>query len=679
MNNENSSFLKELFFASIIPLLYFFISLFIISDYGVSFDEAPHFRRGQAYLHFFFTGSKDYENIREDARKSYYQSDSENGKVYIETNEQSHPPLNDILAAFTNYVFYQKLGILGDVESHHLFEILSVTFLLIGVYLFTRVNYGIFSAQIAVLSIVLFPLFFAESHFNIKDPPQASFFGLTLISLWAGVIYKKTKFIFLSSLFASLALGTKFNIVFLPFLLLPWLILKRKVVYTFSKSIWISLFLYPFIIFTIFLLSNPNLWTDTVKRIGNMIGFYVGSATKVGGSPDYQPEFLFNGFNMFPIFSILYTTPLVVLFLSFIGFFVSLFLVFKKKDPTSVLILTWFLFPILRVSIPGSTLYGGIRHIFEFVPAFGILSGIGALFVVNTIHIYLMKRYKKFKKNRSLIFLQVLILLSFLPIAFRLISIHPNENVYFNPLIGGLKGAKEKKFPLAGASLGNTYLQGAKWLNKYAGKNSCVATPLAHAGNIPPHVLRKDIEFNNACQSGTSRKGEYVMDMVYSGYFNDWYAWRYYDAYLIPIHEIKVDDVVIFQIYKNSLEFSKKELIKEEIITIYDYIQDANKIKITLPEVLALGIIDFYYDISPDCKPISDGYVVLSVDGENWFREPDNMNVSLGKGIIRPHEKRVERRFAAKKAKYIHLLTNLDNDCRVTISEIKVLHHPDAK
>ena len=55
--------LRELFFVTLIPLAYAVIAFATIGHYGVSFDEPPHFRRGQAYLHFFLTGKKDYSNI----------------------------------------------------------------------------------------------------------------------------------------------------------------------------------------------------------------------------------------------------------------------------------------------------------------------------------------------------------------------------------------------------------------------------------------------------------------------------------------------------------------------------------------------------------------------------------------------------------------------------------------
>ena len=324
---------REILIALIVPLTYLIIALFTISDYGVSIDEPAHFRRGQGYLHFFLTGKKDYKDLPENVRKSAYQDNFETGGLYINAQDQSHPPLNGTLAALTNYIFYQKLGIIGDVEGHHLFGIFSVTLLILGVYTFTRLNFGIFPALVASLSILLYPIFFAESHFNVKDPPQSSFFALTIISFWLGMNKKQAKYIIASAFFTALALGTKFNIVFLPFILLPWFFSYGKELLKLQKRMYISFLLFPVIITVVFFLSNPNLWVDPITRVSNMIDFYLSSGTKIGGSPDYQPQFLLNGFNTYAILAIIYSTPLVTLLLSIIGILTAVrrFITTKNK------------------------------------------------------------------------------------------------------------------------------------------------------------------------------------------------------------------------------------------------------------------------------------------------------------------------------------------------------------
>src|SRR5258708_13863330 len=140
----------------IVPSLSFIIGVATLSHYGINWDEPYHYRRGQAFLQYFLTGSKTYNNIpkypplRGDSdnpnfrdgqkifeavqknpslsnpnfRKSIYQDDSWDGKFFIDIeNTYGHPPLNDVLSAVSNKIFYQQLGILGALESSKFFTV----------------------------------------------------------------------------------------------------------------------------------------------------------------------------------------------------------------------------------------------------------------------------------------------------------------------------------------------------------------------------------------------------------------------------------------------------------------------------------------------------------------------------------------------------------------------------
>lgn len=197
-----------------IPLVYFIVAIWTLPHFGINWDEPFHFNRGWAYLHYFLTGEKNYLQLPQypqlkgssdfmgregegelflnsksssipsnpSYRRSYFQSDVFNFEYFSKNDGGGHPPANDILAAFFNFMFYQKLGLLGDIESYHLFEITVAAFLILGVTYFTYYHFGILAALVAGFSLASYPLFFAESHFNIKDPAEASFFGLTIIT-----------------------------------------------------------------------------------------------------------------------------------------------------------------------------------------------------------------------------------------------------------------------------------------------------------------------------------------------------------------------------------------------------------------------------------------------------------------------------------------------------------------
>ena len=154
--------------------------------------------------------------------------------------------------------------------------------------------------------------------------------------------------------------------------------------------------------------------------------------------------------------------------------------------------------------------------------------------------------------------LQVCILFLFLPITIKLISIHPNENVYFNPFVGGLNGAKQKNFADWGVTLGSVYQQGTDWLNANAQKNANVALVNGLLTNIPRIKTRSDINFDGRLYSGNLKKGEYLIEVTDSHWESDTpREKRDYIKTLLPVYEVKVDEVSILTIWKNDATHAK--------------------------------------------------------------------------------------------------------------------------
>src|SRR5690606_27493206 len=185
---------------------------------GVNVDEPFHFMRGQAYLHYYLTGSKTYDNLEGFAdyiaanaartasdeavaagatpdteqaptspkRFSAYQQPTHTAEALI-ANDVGHPPLNGILAAASNKLFYQQLGWLGDIESYHLFEIMVATLGIALVMRWAYLEFGAVASLVAGIALALHPMYLGESRFNIKDPVETVFFAATLFAVWKAV------------------------------------------------------------------------------------------------------------------------------------------------------------------------------------------------------------------------------------------------------------------------------------------------------------------------------------------------------------------------------------------------------------------------------------------------------------------------------------------------------------
>jgi len=672
------NFLKERSWR--LPLLLatiFFVASFLtLRDYGISWDETIHFSRGQAYLYYFLTGKTNYNDLPSynlqgtfgkpqnipTPRRSFYQlNDFHNGDYYI--NAVGHPPINDILSALGNYVFFQKFGVLDDISAHHLFNIIASSILVFVVVMFAKETFGTFASVISFLVLCTYPLFWAESHFNIKDPPEAAFFAGFIWTFYKSLKNFSVKWLAFSILFFSLGMGTKFNILFAIPIVVVYLLYRYqknilKTISSMPKVYIILLILAPIISLVFLTISWPFLWHDWLGNLVKVIDYY----RNVGTSVNYQPQnYYFAGFNTSPILWIIFTTPPITLVLFCVGV-ISAILTRKKKASVSLLWLFWFLIPILRVIIPGTSIYGGVRQIMEYLPAMALLAGLGA---------YQISKW--FSKGRIISLFLILIFIWPISILFKL---HPNENVYFNFLIGGLKGAQSKNFPSWGNSFGNAYLQGINWINVNAEKGAKLSLIQGTRLNVPPILVRKDIDFSGIHWSGINRGGEYLMELTFNDTTKEFhYAWEYVDKFLDPVYELKVDGVSILKIWKNDFDHTKKEYQFTESTYQSPLIikKNANLLTVDLNKETRLSRIKLIFTPFKDCFPITTSFVEISSDGTNWLREKDWIPYPQV-GLKSNSEKgQIEFYIAGEKARYIRFwLDNVDS-CALNKPNISIM------
>jgi len=651
--------------------LFLVVGIATIGDYGINWDNPLHFNRGQAYLRYLLTGQEDYNdlpkqqkpaggtdfaNIFEEPdeygpdikRVSYFQSDYFDFDYFVE-NDGGHPPANDILAALSNYVFFQKLSVVGDIESHHLFILFTSFLLVLGVGLFVFRELGIFPSLVASTSLATYPLFFAESHFNIKDPPVASFMGLAIIFFFWGVTRKKSHQVLASSVFAGLGLGTKFNTLFLVPILGIWFLVylsHNSVNVRKNRRLLISLLAYPFIAGLVFYLFWPFLWQRPITGLFEVLGYYRDIGT--GVLPELDRFLTVANINTFPSLWTVMTTPLSVLILAVVGLVVSFFLV-KRKGHFSLLVLLWFFVPLVRVSVGQASIYGGVRQIMEFVPAMAILAGIG---------VWGIKRSIKWKYVNLAVFFALAYAI------YELVVIHPNQNVYFNQITGGLSGARERQIPYWGNSYGNAYQQGVEWLNANAQRDARLALAVTNMVNVPRTRLRGDIDFSNTYWSGPNNRGEYVMELHYDWPPAQWYQYDYYNTFLEPVYETKVDGVAILKIWKNSKEHIIEPLSKETFYPPVSALAEQGRI-LTVDMGRSIRLTKLVVNHSTgDCRNQMSGFVQISADGETWKRmsEPiDRPQIparisGAGDGVF-------VYMFAAKEARYIQVHSEATNSC----------------
>jgi hypothetical protein len=147
------------------------------------------------------------------------------------------------------------------------------------------------------------------------------------------------------------------------------------------------------------------------------------------------------------------TTPLVIIFCFMLGCF-SLIRrqnIFDGSRQLSIFLLMTFFLPVIFVIILSPTLYNGWRHFLFLSVPLVIIATLGIQYLQNS------------KLAYSKTFLTIFILGNALFVLKDMHALHPYEYIYFNEIIGGVKGAYGK---YEMDYWGKSYQEATKWLIK---------------------------------------------------------------------------------------------------------------------------------------------------------------------------------------------------------------------
>lgn len=670
----------------LVSCLFFFISILTIKDYNIMWDARNHFFKGQAFANYFLRGWHNYEGLpvtKNDARyyrdyiskdtpdpdissriskdpsyrRSIYQDDTHTFDWLMARPATEHPVLSDIGSAITNIIFYEKLGWLPDAYAYNIFSIFLASVLVGIVFYWMSTSYGYISAFVATLSLATSSLFWSESHFNIKDIPLLAFYSLAIWTFWQGITKEKYAWLIASALLAGAALGTKFNAVFLPFIFVPWLFMQQKKL---LRSWWVGI-IYIVIMFAVLFVSWPQLWHNPLENFLSVVSYY----REVGVGIDYTPGFrTIFGISTYAMQWILYTTYPLVLFLAGIGIIFAVINFITVRDTLPALFVLWLSVPIVRASLPTTSIFGGVRHIIEYIPALSLLAGYG---------IYILMQYAK-KWLRSLVI--IIIFLAFIPYIITLIRLHPAENTYFNMFVGGLSGAKQMGLTGWGNTDGGIYTVALQWLNTYAEKESHIAVGFSETADFYLPDFRDDLLADNKF-SGYLMEGEYIVALTHNSELEHTYRLLYPKIFLEPLYVWSVDGVPLIKIWKNSPEHVKSDLksLKEAVLHP-ESIRKDNQMIWDLGKTEQIVRIDIAYPKDISCQEVEISYILLSQDGNSWTTLPETYPAeyidTLG---IQPDGNKLIAFIAGQKARYVSLYAEPSNACilNATLVGITVL------
>ena len=238
--------------------------------------------------------------------------------------------------------------------------------------------------------------------------------------------------------------------------------------------------MYASVALVVIYITWPSMWGNPI--LGFLRSFLHVSDFSWGGGTLFWGEVLKS--NELPkiylptLFTLQFTLPVIILFL--VGLIaVILNDYYNKKQKSLIWILAaWFLIPLISTFIVKPATYGNFRHYLFLIPPIFVFSGFGMRYVLSMIPNKLIT-----------IFLGILILF---PGVQSIASLHPYQYIYYNELVGGVKGAFRD---FETDYWGTSYRECALYINQVADQNDTILV------SGPSHIIesyaRKDLEILN--------------------------------------------------------------------------------------------------------------------------------------------------------------------------------------
>lgn len=262
-----------------------------------------------------------------------------------------------------------------------------------------------------------------------------------------------------------------------------------------GKRAYPVLLIYAGIAIFITYLTWPFLWPDPISRFIQSFG--------VMSKYPWEGQVLFNSewyaSNGLPVaylpilLALQFTEPVWVLFI--IGLILGAWSFQKRRQNGDLLMLVvfWFVLPLLGLIVSHSPLYDNFRQIFFILPIVFITCGLAL--------------EKIFEVARRPVFKGIILAALVLPGIIPVIQLHPYEYVYYNSLIGGTQGAF-RRFELDYWCI--SFREAANFLNQAAPPNARVLV-VGPAHTLEPFI-REDIKvFPESDEGNNSADYQYAV------------------------------------------------------------------------------------------------------------------------------------------------------------------------
>ncbi len=419
--------------------VYLAVLLATALDIGFARDEGFYFSAARSYQRWFdVLGDEPSRALTKAVIDKHWRYNHE------------HPALMKTLFGFSDRVFNKGLGILSPSTAMRLPGMLTAALVVYLLFIFGAAAFGPRAGFFAAAFFALMPRVFYHAHLTCFDVP--------ITCLWLAVTYlywrslSSKRFGVAAGAVFGIALCTKLNAFFIPFLLglhYVSLLIHRRRRKAAAPKPWAFVFgavLAP----VIFLAHWPWLWTDTLQRLVNYMGFHSNHA-------HYNTAWL--GQNIYkaptpvllPVGMTLFTIPTTVIVLAVAGMAGRLrhHLPEKierriagtwrpvgpaSKDGLDLLLIISAAFPIALISLPNVPIFGGTKHWMPAFPFIALFAGAAASRLADLAAEHLRRVPRR-------VAAAAVALLLLAPPLQQTVTSHPFGLESYVPFIGGAPGA----------------------------------------------------------------------------------------------------------------------------------------------------------------------------------------------------------------------------------------------
>lgn len=462
--------------AASLAIVYIILAIYALPDAGLAWDESRHLEGGKARVYSIYaavTGKPQLDMCLLDQPPSD-----------VDTRWRcwsGRPRLSQTVSGFTWAAAWlingQHLDPIASIAAHRFATVIFGALAVFFVFLFAAEAFGTKAGFFSAISLIFMPRFFAETLYVTLDAPAAAMVLVATYVFWKGL--KSRGWGILAGVAFGLALASKINAYFLPFILLAWFLVSyRDRILPIAKGIakrtfgfrYVPVAVYSFLFLSpvVFFISWPWLWVDTIPRYMELLATKDTikiAAYYMGGIYGWDTGML--PWHYTWVMTAV-TLPLFILIFAIIGGSRAIKDAVTLRNRDTVLILLGAVVPMLIFSSPFATPHDGVRIFLNVFPFIAILSGIGAGMTAD----FIGRRF-----DRKLLIMAVITLLMALPFFFALSDGMNTVAIYYSELTGGPRGAMANGLELDYA--GVSYLDVVRWLNENAEPGAKIYAPIA--------------------------------------------------------------------------------------------------------------------------------------------------------------------------------------------------------